>query len=127
PDSMTGHSILPIYVPSPMMSLLCPSPTKTSRRRSKNFHPGCWPFGTLFDVPGKLARRKQLEDKMGQGGFWDNQETAKPVIAEMKVIKAQVEPIQNILREIDDVRAMYELGEEAGESATIEEADRALT
>jgi peptide chain release factor 2 len=64
---------------------------------------------------------------MGGSNFWDHQETAKPVIAELKVIKAQTEPIQGILREIDDVRAMYELGEEAGDSSTIEEADQALT
>src|SRR5687767_11034483 len=64
---------------------------------------------------------------MGADGFWNNQETAKPVIAELKVIKAQVEPIQAILREIDDVRAMYELGEEAGDDATLAEADSALT
>jgi peptide chain release factor 2 len=78
-------------------------------------------------LPAKLARRKELEEKMGADGFWNNQETAKPVIAELKVIKAQVEPIQAILREIDDVRAMYELGEEAGDEATLAEADSALT
>jgi peptide chain release factor 2 len=78
-------------------------------------------------LPNKLTRRKELEDKMGASGFWDNQETAKPVIAELKVIKAQIEPIQGILREIDDVRAMYELGEEAGDSDTIAEADQALS
>ncbi len=64
---------------------------------------------------------------MGGSNFWDYQETAKPVIAELKVIKAQTEPIQGILREIDDVRAMYELGDEAGDPETIEEADQALT
>src|SRR6478672_9037582 len=64
---------------------------------------------------------------MGADGFWNHQETAKPVIAELKVIKAQIEPIQGILREIDDVRAMYELGAEAGDDDTIEEADATLS
>lgn len=63
---------------------------------------------------------------MGSSGFWDNQETAKPIINELKVIKAQTEPIQEILREIDDVRALYELGEEAGDTATLQEADQTL-
>src|SRR5205085_4268090 len=36
------------------------------------------------------------------------------------------EPVENLLREAGDVKAMYELGEEAGDQATIEEADRAL-
>ncbi|HEX8521901.1 MAG TPA: peptide chain release factor 2 [Tepidisphaeraceae bacterium] len=78
-------------------------------------------------MPTKLTRRKELEDKMGAPGFWDHQETAKPIISELKIIKTQIEPIQGILREIDDVRAMYELGQEAGDTDTIEEADRALT
>ena len=63
---------------------------------------------------------------MSASDFWNNQEAAKPVIAELKVIKSQIEPIQDILRQIDDVRALYELGEEAGDVASLEEADRTL-
>jgi peptide chain release factor 2 len=63
---------------------------------------------------------------MGSAGFWDNPEAAKGVVAEMKVIKATVEPVQGLLRDIDDVKAMYELGTEAGDQETLEEADRAL-
>jgi peptide chain release factor 2 len=78
-------------------------------------------------LPTKLARRKQLEDKMAASDFWNNQEAAKPVISELKVIKSQTEPVQEILREIDDARALYELGEEAGDEATLSEADQTLT
>jgi peptide chain release factor 2 len=77
-------------------------------------------------LPAKHARKKELEDKMGASDFWDNQEAAKPIISELKTIKVQIEPIEGILREIEDVRALYELGEEAGDSASIEEADRTL-
>src|ERR1700744_3670806 len=63
---------------------------------------------------------------MGATNFWDNQELAKPIIAEMKLLKATIDPIESILREIDDVRALYELGQEAGDTASIEEADRTL-
>jgi peptide chain release factor 2 len=77
-------------------------------------------------LPAKQARRKELEDKMGQSGFWDNQETAKPVIAEVKVLKAQIEPVEAVLREIEDVRALYQLGEEAGDQDSINEADQQL-
>jgi peptide chain release factor 2 len=78
-------------------------------------------------LSAKQTRRKELEDKMGAAGFWDNPETAKPIIAELKLIKAQSEPILSIIREIDDVRALYELGAEAGDNESIEEADRQLT
>jgi len=63
---------------------------------------------------------------MGAPNFWDNQELAKPIISELKQIKAAIDPIEGILREIDDVRALYELGEEAGDSASLEEADKQL-
>src|SRR4051812_46502051 len=63
---------------------------------------------------------------MGAADFWDNQEVAKPIISELKTIKAQIDPIEAILREIDDVRALYELGAEAGDTASLEEADKQL-
>jgi peptide chain release factor 2 len=85
------------------------------------------PSGTLFDLPTKQSRLKELEDKMGEGGFWDNQETAKGVVSELKTLKAAITPVQTLLAEIEDVRAMYELGEEAGDEATIQEADQTLS
>src|SRR5262245_9048836 len=90
------------------------------------FRPGSLRSGTLFDLPGKQARKKELEAKMGEGGFWDNQDAAKSVVAELKTVKAAAEPVEEMLRGIDDVRAMYELGAEAKDQATIDEADREL-
>ena len=63
---------------------------------------------------------------MGEGGFWDNQDAAQTVVAEMKTLKAATDPVEELLRGIDDVRAMYELGTEASDHATLEEADREL-
>src|SRR5687767_15378158 len=63
---------------------------------------------------------------MAADGFWNNQDSAKGVVAEMKLIKAAIEPVDELLRAIDDIKAMYELGEEAGDADTIAEADRAL-
>jgi len=63
---------------------------------------------------------------MGETGFWDNQETAKGVVAELKALKAMTEPVKDLIRGIDDVRAMYELGEEAGDTETLNEADQSL-
>src|SRR5687768_7874799 len=63
---------------------------------------------------------------MGEDGFWDNQDAAQAVVAEMKQIKSAVDPVEEMVRALDDVRAMHELGAEANDQATIEEADRAL-
>jgi peptide chain release factor 2 len=64
---------------------------------------------------------------MGEVGFWDHPESAKAVVAEVKMLKAQIEPIESVLRDVDEVRAMYQLGDEAGDQETLDEADRALS
>jgi peptide chain release factor 2 len=77
-------------------------------------------------LPTKAKRLKELEAKMGEPGFWDHQDTAKGVVSELKAIKAASDPVEALLRGIDDVRAMYQLGEEAGDADTLAEADTAL-
>jgi peptide chain release factor 2 len=64
---------------------------------------------------------------MGEPGFWENPDAAKSTVAELKQIKAMLTPLEEMLRGIDDVRALYQLGEEAGDAASLEEADRILT
>ncbi len=64
---------------------------------------------------------------MGDAGFWDNPEAAKGVVSELKLIKAAITPVEDMLRGIDDVRALCQLGEEAGDEASLEEADRMLS
>ncbi len=44
----------------------------------------------------------------------------------MKTLKAAIEPVEGMIREIEDVRAMQQLGEEAGDAETLNEADRQL-
>jgi len=83
--------------------------------------------GTLFDFPAKLARKKELEAKMGETSFWDNQEAAKGILAELKTLKAVVDPIQTLLSGIDDTRALYQLAQEAGDQDSLEEADKMLS
>jgi peptide chain release factor 2 len=63
---------------------------------------------------------------MGETTFWDNQEAAKVVLSEMKVLKAVIEPIENVLTGIGDAKALYELAEEAGDQESMEEADLML-
>ncbi len=63
---------------------------------------------------------------MSQDGFWNNQESAKTVVTEVKAIKAAVEPIEAMMRSIEDVRALYQLGAEAGDSDSLAEADQTL-
>ncbi len=63
---------------------------------------------------------------MGQMGFWDHPEKARTVVGEMKVLKAVIDPLDEVLRDIDDVRALHQLGTEADDADSVEEADREL-
>ena len=61
---------------------------------------------------------------MGEADFWNNQEAAKGMVAEMKAIKAAIDPVEEILRGLDDAKALYDLGMEAGDADSLAEADR---
>jgi peptide chain release factor 2 len=63
---------------------------------------------------------------MGAEGFWDNPDAAKSVVGEVKTLKAITDPIEAMLRGVDDVKALYELGTEASDQDSLEEADRML-
>jgi peptide chain release factor 2 len=77
-------------------------------------------------LPSKIARRKELETKMGEDGFWNNQDSAKSVVAEVKTLKAMIEPVEAMLRGVDDVRALYDLAKEANDADAMDETDRTL-
>jgi len=77
-------------------------------------------------LPTKLARRKELETQMGEAGFWNNQDQAKRIVAEVKTLKAAIEPVEEMLRGVEDVRALFQLAKEADDPESMEEADRTL-
>jgi len=65
---------------------------------------------------------------MSQPNFWDIQETAQKVVQEMKALRAQVEPVQDLLKRAEDMHVLIELASEAGgDEATLAEVDRELT
>lgn len=82
--------------------------------------------GTLFDLPAKTARLQQLNEKMAQPGFWDDQEAARKVIAELKALRAQVEPVQELARRADDAPVLLELAAEQNDEASKNEVQREL-
>jgi len=75
--------------------------------------PPDWPnSGGHFDIPGKTATRDQLEAKQGEPGFWDNQDRAKGVIAQLKTLNAVVKPCEQLTIAEADLAAMGELADE---------------
>ena len=49
---------------------------------------------------------------MEQPGFWDNQESAQKVVAELKGLRAQVEPVRDILGRVEEAPLLIELAAE---------------
>jgi peptide chain release factor 2 len=78
--------------------------------------------GTLFDVPGQQSRMGELEKKMGTPGFWDNQEAAAPIIAELKALKAVVAPVTELLGSIEDLEVLFELADEDDSEEDLQDA-----
>jgi peptide chain release factor 2 len=63
---------------------------------------------------------------MAQPGFWDNQEKARAVVAELKALKGVIEPVQAVMARAEDARALLELAQEENDAASFEELDGEL-
>jgi peptide chain release factor 2 len=64
---------------------------------------------------------------MGEPGFWDNQEAAKGIVSELKTLKASIDPVEQMFHGLEEVKALYQLAEEAGDADSMAEADQMLT
>ena len=60
---------------------------------------------------------------MGRPGFWDNQERASGIIAELKALTAIVEPLQALLKKAEDLPVLLEMARESGDAEVVEELD----
>jgi peptide chain release factor 2 len=90
---------------------------------SRTLWPGSLRSGTLFDVSAKIIRRKELEEKMASTGFWDNQEKAREVVAELKALKSVIDRVQTVAKAAEDAQALLELAKEANDADSFAELD----
>lgn len=59
--------------------------------------------------------------------FWNDQERAKKVIAQLKSLNDVIKPFEALVSEADDLEVMIEMAEEAGDSSLDEELRQAVT
>ena len=73
---------------------------------------------TLFDLAGKRKRVEEISSLMGKPDFWDNQEKAQKLVAEMQSLNGTVKPLESLSGKADDVGVLLEFAEEddSGES-----------
>lgn len=72
-------------------------------------------FGGIFDGDAKEKRIAELDAKMADPVFWDDQAAAQKVIAEANRLKATVNPTKDFQSELQDLTAMLELVDEMEE------------
>lgn len=62
-----------------------------------------------------------FEEKMSAPDFWDDNEKAQGVIAEMNAVKSSVDKYEKLQQEYDDTSVMAELADEEGDESLFEE------
>ncbi len=63
-----------------------------------------------------------IERRMSAPGFWDDPEAARKTVAQLKALKAVIAPVEELWRRVEDLQALYELGSEDNDEATLREA-----
>jgi peptide chain release factor 2 len=63
---------------------------------------------------------------MGETDFWDNPDKAQKVVADLKLVKAQIDPITEASAKFEDAKVGYELAKESGDKDLLAEADEQL-
>lgn len=64
---------------------------------------------------------------MGSPDFWNNQEAAQKVVAELKAIKSVVTPLNDMVARVEDIAALHELAVEAASESDLADAAGQLT
>lgn len=63
---------------------------------------------------------------MGAADFWDSQENANKVVSQLKLIKAQTEPLAKVIDDFENASLAFEMARESNDDALLEEADETL-
>jgi peptide chain release factor 2 len=79
-----------------------------------------------LNFDSKIAEREALQESMNEADFWNDQEAAQKVISNFKLIKTQVDPLEDVISRLDDVNVGLELAREEKDEELLIEADEQL-
>ena len=65
--------------------------------------------GTGFDLSNKKTALVELENKMSAAGFWDNPDSAQPIVSQLSTLKSIIEPVEELQREAKDLQELFEM------------------
>lgn len=83
-------------------------------------------FGGVFDPDTIREKIKEKEDFSSSEGFWDDQKKAEKTMAELKSLRSRISPCEELLTEVKDLQALYDLAEEASDDSMIPEIEETL-
>jgi peptide chain release factor 2 len=63
---------------------------------------------------------------MAEPDFWNEPDKASQTVAKMKAVKAQVDPLRNVMRTVEDAKVLWEMAEEADDQETRVEVDQQI-
>lgn len=78
-------------------------------------------FGGLFDIDAKRESIMEIESIMAVPGFWDDAGKSQELIKKRTQLEKVVQAWDDLQRQLEDVRVMIELGEEAQDQDTLDE------
>jgi peptide chain release factor 2 len=80
----------------------------------------------FFDLPGKAARLKALEERTAAPEFWGDQETAQKILKEQSDLRQTLDQHGGLVKRLEDERLMLELAAEERDAATLQEIETGL-
>ena len=91
----------------------------TPNERIKNLEYKLSEFARMAGTDGKVRRVAELEGRMSEPGFWDDQSSAQKVIGELKILKNVIDPHKEISEGVEACKELLEMAE--GDEDSLEE------
>lgn len=73
-------------------------------------------LGAAFDIPALKKREAEIGDAMSAPGFWNNQEKARAIVAELKRLKSVTDVYGEMSKNLEDCEVMLELAAEENDA-----------
>ncbi|MBK8249336.1 MAG: peptide chain release factor 2 [Gemmatimonadetes bacterium] len=80
--------------------------------------------GGIFDVDTRRERLTALEERMSMAGFWNDQESARGVVQEVKTLKGWTEPYASLRARVESAQELDELLRAEPDTTMVAELDR---
>ncbi len=79
-----------------------------------------------LNYDSKIEERDSLQESMNGADFWNDQDAAQKVISTFKLIKTQIDPLEDVISRLEDVNVGLELAREENDEDLLLETDEQL-